>query len=200
MPLDRVSSKRAEVYQWFAQLLHQELTDRQLEQLDSREHREWVASLAAIPGMSENAVAFECSRERILTREDRQQELAADYATLLLTGPPLGVSPYAGHYPHTSPAESRLEMRRLLVRYQLAPVESEAVDHIAIQLALMAALIDGNASREEQCHFVHTHLMSWLPVFSNSCATRDKEGFYATAIRLIVGFIEQDEIWLTGEI
>lgn len=198
MPLDRMSSNRASVYQWLAQLLYQELTDEQLARLGNREHREWVTSLAAIPGMSENIAAFERSRERILTRADRQQELAADYATLLLTGPPLGVSPYAGHYPHSSPAESRLEMRQLLVRYQLAPVDSEAVDHIAIQLALMAALIDGHASREEQYQFVHSHLMSWLPMFSKCCATRDKEGFYTKAVRLIVGFIEQDEVWLAG--
>ncbi len=193
---DALSHKRAAVYQWFSQLLYRELTDEQLQTLCHREHGQWMASLAALPGLPENVATFERRREYVLARKARQQELAADYAMLFLIGPPSGVSPYEGHYPHTSPARARQDMRRLLAQRQQAPGNNEEADHVAIQLALMARLIEDNTDRETQHHFVHAHLMSWLPLFSDCCAERDETGFYAAAVKLITSFVALDEAWL----
>ncbi|MEG0533999.1 MAG: molecular chaperone TorD family protein, partial [Citrobacter sp.] len=78
-----------------------ELDEEQLIRLESGESRKWLASLKAIPGLSVDVKNLERSLVRALCRESRQLELAADYASLFLLAPPDGVSPYAGHYPHT---------------------------------------------------------------------------------------------------
>lgn len=154
MQYSSVTSPRAAIYQWFSQLLFQELTEAQLVTLGSRESRAWIASLSTIPGLASDVKRFERSLTRVLHRETRAQELAADFASLFLLAPPVGVSPYAGHYPHTTPAQERRQMNALLVEQALAPRENEASDHIAIQLALMAEQISREASVATQYYFL----------------------------------------------
>ncbi|AXC73264.1 molecular chaperone TorD family protein [Salmonella enterica] len=162
-----LTSRRAAVYQWFSQLLFQELSEAQLAALGSQESRVWIASLSAIPGLASDIKGFERSLTRVLQRAARAQELAADFASLFLLAPPVGVSPYAGHYPHTTPAQERRQMNALLVEQELAPRENEASDHIAIQLALMA-----------------------------SCQQRDARGFYVLAVVMMVHFMREDAQYL----
>ena len=133
---------------------------------------------------------------QVLRRESRQLELAADFATLFLLAPPGGVSPYAGHYPHTTAAEERRQMNVLLVEHGLAAQENEPSDHIAIQLALMARMVTKEETLSAQYYFLHHHIMCWAPLFRDSCQQRDEAGFYARAVSVIVGFIREDEQYL----
>ena len=114
-----IFQQRAAVYQWFSQLLFRELDQKQLARLESEDTRQWLASLAGIPGLSLDVKKLERSLTQALRRESRQLELAADFATLFLLAPPGGVSPYAGHYPHTTAAEERRQMNVLLVEHGL---------------------------------------------------------------------------------
>ncbi len=148
-----LTSRRAAIYQWFSQLLFQELSEAQLAALGSQESRAWITSLSAIPGLASDVKRFERSLTRVLQRAARAQELAADFASLFLLAPPVGVSPYAGHYPHTTPAQERRQMNALLVEQALAPRENEASDHIAIQLALMAEQVSREAPVATQYYF-----------------------------------------------
>lgn len=177
-----LTSRRAAVYQWFSQLLFQELSEAQLAALGSQESRVWIASLSAIPGLASDIKGFERSLTRVLQRAARAQELAADFASLFLLAPPVGVSPYAGHYPHTTPAQERRQMNALLVEQELAPRENEASDHIAIQLALMAEQV----SREAPV----------APLFMASCQQRDARGFYVLAVVMMVHFMREDAQYL----
>ncbi|MDM2933457.1 molecular chaperone TorD [Citrobacter sp. Cu233] len=191
-----ICQQRAAVYQWFSQLLFRELDQKQLARLASEENRQWLASLAGIPGLSLDVKKLERSLTQVLRRESRQLELAADFATLFLLVPPGGVSPYAGHYPHTTAAEERRQMNVLLVEHGLAVQENEPSDHIAIQLALMARMVTKEETLSAQYYFLHHHIMCWAPLFRDSCQQRDEEGFYARAVSVIVGFIREDEQYL----
>ncbi len=73
-----LTSRRAAIYQWFSQLLFQELSEAQLAALGSQESRVWIASLSAIPGLASDIKGFERSLTRVLQRAARAQELAAD--------------------------------------------------------------------------------------------------------------------------
>lgn len=86
MQHNHIHRQRAAVYQWFSQLLFRELDEEQLIRLESGESRKWLASLTAIPGLSVDVKNLERSLVRALRRENRQLELAADYASLFFTG------------------------------------------------------------------------------------------------------------------
>ncbi|MDA8498242.1 molecular chaperone TorD [Citrobacter sp. Igbk 17] len=191
-----IFQQRAAVYQWFSQLLFRELDQKQLARLESEDTRQWLASLAGIPGLSLDVKKLERSLTQVLRRESRQLELAADFTTLFLLAPPGGVSPYAGHYPHTTAAEERRQMNVLLAEHGLAAQENEPSDHIAIQLALMARMVAKEETLSAQYYFLHHHIMCWAPLFRDSCQQRDEAGFYARAVSVIVGFIREDEQYL----
>lgn len=191
-----LTSRRAAIYQWFSQLLFQELSEAQLAALGSQESRVWIASLSAIPGLASDIKGFERSLTRVLQRAARAQELAADFASLFLLAPPVGVSPYAGHYPHTTPAQERRQMNALLVEQELAPRENEASDHIAIQLALMAEQVSREAPVATQYYFLQHHILCWTPLFMVSCQQRDARGFYVLAVVMMVHFMREDAQYL----
>lgn len=201
MPLlSDMARQRASIYGWFAQILFQELTAEALSHLHDTDTQARLKALKSIPELWLDVRQFQLRLRTALRRKDRQLELAADFASLFLLPPPAGVSPYAGHYPHTTPHEARKTMQQWLVRYELAPQNNEAPDHIAIQLALMDTLVAKSSNTatelEQQCQFLKQHLLSWLPHFSQRCGQRDSFGFYATAVRMLVCFIKQDVQWI----
>ncbi|MGO2728477.1 MAG: molecular chaperone TorD [Citrobacter braakii] len=196
MQHNHIHRQRAAVYQWFSQLLFRELDEEQLIRLESGKSRKWLASLTAIPGLSVDVKNLERSLVRALRRESRQLELAADYASLFLLAPPGGVSPYAGHYPHTTAPEERKEMNVLLVEYGLTPQDNEPADHIAVQLALMARMVTKKETLSAQYYFLHHHIMCWAPLLRESCLHRDEEGVYSQAVNVITHFMREDELYL----
>ncbi|TKV21581.1 molecular chaperone TorD [Citrobacter sp. TBCS-14] len=196
MPHNHIHQQRAAVYQWFSQLLFRELDEKQLARLESEESREWMTSLTGIPGLAADVKKLARSLAQVLRRECRQLELAADFASLFLLSPPQSVSPYAGHYPHTTAPEERRQMNVLLVEQGLAARENEPADHIAVQLALMAKMVDKEQSVAEQYYFLHHHIMCWASLFRDSCLHRDGEGFYPQAVNVIVRFMREDEQYL----
>lgn len=196
MQHNHIHRQRAAVYQWFSQLLFRELDEVRLARLQDGENRKWLASLTGIPGLSLDVKNLDRSLAQVLRREDRQLELAADFASLFLLAPPGGVSPYAGHYPHTTTAEERGQMMMLLAEHGLTPRENEPADHIAVQLALMAKLVAKKETLSAQYYFLHHHILCWAPLLRESCLHRDAEGFYPQAVNVIVRFMLEDERYL----
>ncbi|WP_213133846.1 molecular chaperone TorD [Citrobacter sp. FP75] len=193
---NHIRQQRAAVYQWFSQLLFRELDEKQLASLEGGDSREWIASLTRIPGLTADVKNFECRLVQALRRESRQLELAADFASLFLLAPPGGVSPYAGHYPHTTAPEERQQMNVLLVEQGLTPRENEPSDHIAVQLALMARMVGKEESVAAQYYFLHHHITCWAPLLRDTCLARDEGGFYPQAVNVIVSFMREDEQYL----
>lgn len=196
MQHNHIHQQRTAVYQWFSQLLFRELDEKQLASLENGENRQWLASLTGIPGLSRDIKKMERSLVQALRRESGQLELAADFASLFLLAPPGGVSPYAGHYPHTTAAEERRQMNVLLVEHGLTPRENEPADHIAVQLALMARMVASEEKPSTQYYFLHHHIMCWAPLLRESCLHRDENGFYPQAVNVIVSFMREDELYL----
>ncbi|ARC39249.1 MULTISPECIES: molecular chaperone TorD [Citrobacter] len=196
MQHNQIHQQRTAIYQWFSQLLFRELDEKQLASLENGDNRAWIASLAAIPGLSVEVKHFVRSLERVLRRDSRQLELAADFASLFMLSPPASVSPYAGHYPHTTAAAERRQMNVLLVEQGLAARENESSDHIAVQLALMARMVAKEEKLSTQYYFLHHHIMCWASLLRDSCLARDEEGFYPQAVNLVVRFMREDEQYL----
>lgn len=196
--LNEIGRQRVIIYRWFSQLLFQELSDEGLRSLRDKESTALLNALKLIPELSLFVMHFQRRLRATLRREECRLQLAADFASLFLLPAPAGVSPYAGHYPHTTSPEERKILRQKLVENRLAPQNHEAVDHIAIQLALMATLIEEGAEPDQQDLFLNRHLLSWLPLCTKACYQRDRFGFYAAAMGLLTGFVQQDAVWLAA--
>lgn len=127
MPLlNEMARQRASIYRWFAQILYQELTEEALIHMRDDDTQARLRALKSIPELWLDVQQFQLRLRTALKRKDRQLELAADFASLFLIPPPAGVSPYAGHYPHTTSHEARKIMQQWLVGYELAPQNNEA--------------------------------------------------------------------------
>lgn len=68
----------------------------------------------------------------------------------------------------------------------------EPPEHISIELAAAAALIENGASPGDQSGFLAEHLHAWVPRFAQACALGDRSGFYATAARTVARFVDED--------
>ncbi|AWH88201.1 molecular chaperone TorD [Limnobaculum parvum] len=198
---DNLARERANIYRWFACLLFQELSVTDIASLNSPELQQLLRGLKSIPELHLPADLFRRKLKALANRPNNQLELAADYAELFLMAPPSGVSPYAGHYPHSSPAEERILMDQWLNRLKQQTSNNEAADHLAVQLAVMALLIESlddlSPSFTSQRQYLNERLLSWLPSLVKLCQQRDKFGFYSSLLRLLKSYILQDEQYLT---
>ncbi|OPW93304.1 molecular chaperone TorD [Citrobacter sp. A316] len=199
-----IAMQRAGIYRWFSQLFFQELSEEALLGLQHKENSSLIDAFKLIPELHPLSCEFEYRLQAALSRKFSQQELAADFASLFLLPPPAGISPYAGHYPHTTVSEERLVMGGLLMVNNLAPQNNEACDHIAVQLALMATFIDSiaytDSSFEDQSNFLHHRLLIWLPLFIEGCKQRDEFGFYAVAGQLLIEYIRLDAKYILEQL
>lgn len=127
---------------------------------------------------------------------DPPRRLAAAFAALFLGGGgPRSALPYASVY--RSPTgrlfqEPAAAMADLLRRADLdVAVPGEAPDHVAVQLALMAALAEADdaTGTELRREVRDAHLLPWLPNFAADCARFDTSGLYAATASLA--------LWLT---
>ncbi|MBK5143182.1 molecular chaperone TorD [Budviciaceae bacterium BWR-B9] len=198
---DNLARERANIYRWFAYLLFQELSVTDIASLNSPELQQLLRGLKSIPELRLPADLFRRKLKALINRPDNHLELAADYAELFLMAPPSGVSPYAGHYPHSSPAEERIRMNQWLSHLKQQTGNNEASDHLAVQLAVLALLIESPDSQStslfSQHEYIRDRLLSWLPGMVKLCLQRDKFGFYSSLLRLLKSYILQDEQYLT---
>ncbi|MGF1692900.1 molecular chaperone TorD [Photobacterium kagoshimensis] len=208
------NEQRAEIYWWMSSLLARELTNEDLDQYYGGEMYTFLSGLGMTEELKAPVEAFREAITRVQGREGAQLELAADFCGLFLSTPKSGALPYASMYIGESgllndkPAQ---EMNALFSQYEIAQRKefNEPADHIAIELDFLGNLIilanqqDDEEKREEamqaQLSFMNEHLMTWLPQFAKECNTRDKFGFYAAAVNLLLAFCQLDVAFLQGE-
>ncbi|MCD1125224.1 molecular chaperone TorD family protein [Jinshanibacter sp. LJY008] len=170
---DNLARQRANIYRWFACMLFQELSVTDIASLNSPELQQLLRGLKSIPELRLSTDLFRNKIKALINRPDNHLELAADYAELFLMPPPTGVSPYAGHYPHSSPAEERLLMSQWLKHVKQQTGNNEAADHLAVQLAVMALLIESHHDQPSdfisQHEYLRDRLLSWLPGLVKLC-------------------------------
>lgn len=83
------------------------------------------------------------------------------------------------------------EMERLLAAHDLSVARDagEPADHLAIETALMAALV---AEDHPDRTVLAARLAGWVPAFARACATHDRSGFYAAAAQLVATLAERE--------
>ena len=68
----------------------------------------------------------------------------------------------------------------------------EPADHIAVQLNVMARLIE-MGDRARQSDFLAYHLEAWVSRFAEACRAHDTTGFYAAAATILDKWILKDQ-------
>ncbi|OAN17704.1 molecular chaperone TorD [Photobacterium jeanii] len=208
------NEQRAEIYWWMSSLIARELTQQDLDNYFGGEMYTFLSGLGMTDELKAPVDGFRDAITRLQNREDAQLELAADFCGLFLSTPKSGALPYASIYLGKSgllndkPAQ---DMNALFNQYEIAQRKefNEPADHLAIQLDFLGNLIilanqqQDDELREEvmqaQLKFIDEMLMSWLPQFLKDCQARDKFGFYAAAVNLLVAFCQLDQAFLKGE-
>lgn len=199
------SERRAELYRWFSTLFAIALDDDQIAEHDSYDVRSFLKSLSTLDPMREAVAGLNDAITRLLVRPDRQQALAADFASLFLGAPGQGARPYESLYQE----DARLLMQARLQRLGIDPNDryGEPLDHLATRLDLMASLIiraveaATAAERErwlaEQEELLHLHLLDWFAGFEQACRQADQFGFYGASARLLGVFLAMDANYLS---
>lgn len=132
---------------------------------------------------------------RALSGEETDRELSARlgkvHAVLFAgLGGPATVSPYESAYS----GDGRLfqapvsEMADLLRRHgvHVSQAWSEAPDHLAVELTLIARLLAGGHGDGAD---LAGRLRRWLPAFAEQCAARDSSGFWSGAAQVLVALL-----------
>lgn len=212
--LAATAEKRASLYWWFATIFAAEMSAQQIAVYSRPETGDYLDALAAEPDLQASVLKLQKAIAGLASMEDRQLELAADFAALFLTDDRSSASPYASVYlsedglmfqqPHE-------QMSRLLEANGLA-VDSgfrEPADHIAIELDYFGNLAmktvaakTGSAAKKtlsDQHAFVEQHLLSWVPEFSRRCQRiSTKTRFYQACAGLLTKYLELDHAWLAS--
>ncbi|MFO1035789.1 MAG: molecular chaperone TorD family protein [Geminicoccaceae bacterium] len=140
--------------------------------------------------------------ERMLAQGDGalESDLRVAYAGLFHGGQPDSAPPYESYYRDAKGrlfGQSTTQMADLLRQHGLTPAAHvrEPLDHVAIQLQLMAELVL-KAAVEQQRQLLDQHLLVWIPAFARACERCDRSRFYAAAADLLRWFITEDAAFL----
>jgi TorA maturation chaperone TorD len=195
--------QRAGVYELLASLFHRPLSD------------EILRGLRAPPLLGALAAAGVDLDREFLERPETtlQDELAVDF-TQLFHGPRGHVVPYESVQTGSEgagldgPAASAV--RQFLGSEGLELGVYELPDHVAVELALMAALAKAEAHawnaedpgeaerlRSRQRDFMTAHLGRWAPRFARAVAAKATTNFYREMAWLLADFVEAERLLLS---
>ena len=208
------AEKRASLYWWFATVFAAELNAQQIAVYSKPETADYLQALAEEAHLQAGVKELQSAIGELNFIDEQHLELAADFASLFLTGERSGATPCASVYlsqgglMFQQPHEQMLD---LLEASGLAVDDEfrEPADHIAIQLDYLGNLVmktvaakDGPAAKktlEEQLAFIEQHLLSWVLQFCDRCQRiRTKTGFYQATARLLVDYLVLDQAYLVS--
>ncbi len=193
-------AERAAVYRLFSDLFARELRAEKIAEL-ARAAEGAAAPLAEHAALRPLFSRFKAMGENPWAAE---RDLSGAFCFLFLgAGGPRSAPPYESVYASQSGRtcqEATALMARELASLDLS-VEGdfrEPADHIAVEMAVAAALIESDCSRERQSRFLKDRLGSWLPNFAAACARGDRTGFYVAAAEAAASFVSDDLDRLTS--
>ncbi len=152
-----------------------------------------LAAHAALPGVAQMRQAL----EDLPDGPQGEAALAHTYTRLFAgLGGADAVPPYESVFAMPNgcmygPPESRMRALLAALDLRVADGVAEPADHIAIELAAMAALSGSGALAERRVQLARD-LNGWLPAFAGACAAKDRIGFYAGAATLAAALAEQE--------
>lgn len=186
------------IYQWLGGLFGTEITVEAIKHYRSDEGRQFFALVAAATTAS-TAVS---KLESLLSDNDDMQSLELDlsgaYSRLFLgAGGKRTAPPYQSVFQSDTARifqASTVQMEEVLRSLDMRLPEGfvEPADHIAVQLNVMARLIEVG-DRARQSDFLMRHLEAWVSRFAEACQAHDTTGFYAAAATILDQWISKDQ-------
>lgn len=132
------------------------------------------------------------------TGDEVEKELAGSFAFLFLglggrrSAPPYE-SVFVSEQGRTNQHPAAHMMRELtLLDLHIKKELPEPADHVAVELATAAAMIEAEATPERQQAFLSDRLNVWLRDFASACERGDRSGFYAIAAHAAANFVAAD--------
>ena len=206
-------ARRFALYQWFSSVLAQEQNRESWAAHASAAFREELQAYAARPGLEEGAREVLDFVESNPEGEDGsvRMALAVDYAQLFIGPGPGHAPPFESVY--TSPekrlyADAYADVIDFLHDEDIAVAKEfkAPADHVAVELAVMAHLIErtadeaDSAAREtgslrltdRQASFLESHVLNWMPRFCDDLTTHAETGFYRGVGRMLAGFLTEE--------
>jgi len=193
-------AERAAVYRWRAGVFGREPPAGVMASYAGPEGQALLAHLGEIRPISAVAAALaELAGDP--DRAARARDLAGAFAWLFhgvagrRSAPPFA-SVYMsarGLIQQEAAAQAADDLARLDAR--LAADFAEPPDHVAVQLSVMAELVE-RGERRTQAAILDRRLLPWVPEFRDACVAGDRHGFYAGAARGMVAFLENDRAQL----
>ncbi|MCG8508375.1 MAG: molecular chaperone TorD family protein [Rhodospirillales bacterium] len=194
VPMDLVDADRAVIYRLFSDLFARELRAEVITGLAELADVP-AAAWATEPGLQP---VFEQIRAMADDPEAASKDLAGVFAYLFLgAGGPYSAPPYESVYVGERGRVCRepvAAMERQLANMDLHVLQEfpEPADHVAVELAIAAALVEAVAPPAQLTEFLENRLNRWLGDFAATCARYDRHGFYATTARAAAEYVAAD--------
>ena len=192
--------ERAAAYRWLSGIFAREPSAEAMAAYSGGDGQTLLAHIGSIAPLSDVAGALaELANDP--DHEARARDLAGAFAWLFHgVGGRRGAPPFASVYmsargliQQESAAQAAHDLARLDAR--LAADFAEPPDHVAVQLSMMAELVERGTPRI-QAAFLDRRLLPWIPEFRDACIAGDRHGLYGMAARCMVGFLEADRAQL----
>ncbi len=194
---DADGAARAAAYGWLAGLLAREPTAAALAVYRTADGRALLAALGELPGLAPLAAALERQVAGDGPLEPVARDLAAAFARAFhgaagrRSAPPTA-SVYRDPSGRVMQAQAGAMSRTLGdLGLTLSDTLREPPDHVAVQLSVVAHLLERGADGEAAA-FARGHLAPWLDAFAMRCAAVPRADFYGTLARATVDFCRAD--------
>ncbi len=189
LTLKQVDHARVCLYTFFSRLFN--------DQTKAEDLAAYAAHLEPVTGPYA-AVAQEITviLDKWSAMDDHDHKLRTEYARLLIM--PAGVKPYESVYRSNEAILMRepwLEVKDFYRRSGLV-LEKPAPhpeDHVSVELAFMAYLLENNVDVTEQKIFFENHIVQWLPQLFKDLLEHGDAGFFAEMAACSLNFMELEK-------
>lgn len=193
MTLNLTNEERIFIYDWFRNLLGQELSDKQLQDLQAGKFEPFLSFMTEL-GFANYTAKFRQELTACMLYQHPRLELAADYAQLFLLDGQNSALPYASAYLEGDFLDQHLaEMDGYLQQFKLGinKVKNEPSDHLCVYLEVLIKLIETNSL--SQSIFIKENLLSWLPsLHEKTNKVKTQRQLYQTLLEWLVAFLKTE--------
>lgn len=192
--LDRRDALRAVTYRLLSEIFARELSAERIGELAR------AASEDSSPFVTDPALVPLFEKLKLLKKASKKDErdLAGAFAFLFLgvgggrSAPPYE-SVFVAEHARTNQEPAAYMMRELaLLDRHITRDLPEPADHVAVELATAAEMIEAGVAPARQHAFLRDRLDVWLSDFASACDRGDRSGFYAIAATAAANFVAAD--------
>lgn len=204
---DERNGGRWDLYQWFSSVLAQEQDQAAWDLHTSEDFVNTLEARADEHGIGDAAkpLATYLREQQEGGRREDLMTLAVDYAQLFIGPGPGQAPPFESVYTSEEGrlyADAYANLIEMLHEEGIAVADdfSAPADHAAVELAVMAHLIERDADGDDsssaigetQADFLTTHVLNWFPRWCDDVAKHAQTDFYRGVGRLLAAFIARE--------